>query len=141
MLMHFFLFRLLPHVTSTPPWLLRPMKISTTPTLDLFLFFECICIQFFNSLTCDLRDTMPCQRSLTLTHTHSYLGKQRIFLGVTINLGICLCPHTQIDCNRFTIILALHLYMSILEKLLLVVKTLIKNGAAATLNQQSKILK
>ena len=29
--------------------------------------FECIGIQFFNSLTCDLRDTMPRQRSLTLT--------------------------------------------------------------------------
>ena len=31
-----------------------------------FLFFECLGIQFFSSLTCDLRDTMPCQRSLTL---------------------------------------------------------------------------
>ena len=31
--------------------------------------FECIGIQFFNSLTCDLRDTMPRQRSLTLTLT------------------------------------------------------------------------
>ena len=30
--------------------------------------FECIGIQFFNSLTCDLRDAMPRQRSLTLTH-------------------------------------------------------------------------
>ena len=30
---------------------------------------ECIGIQFFNSLTCDLRDTMPRQRSLTLTLT------------------------------------------------------------------------
>ena len=32
----------------------------------LFCFFECLDIQFFNSLTCDLRDTMPRQRSLTL---------------------------------------------------------------------------
>ena len=31
--------------------------------------FECIGIQFFNSLTCDLRDAMPRQRSLTLTLT------------------------------------------------------------------------
>ena len=30
------------------------------------LFFECIGIQFFNSLTCDLQDAMPHQRSLTL---------------------------------------------------------------------------
>ena len=33
----------------------------------LFYFiFECIGIQFFNSLTCDFRDMMPHQRSLTL---------------------------------------------------------------------------
>ena len=33
----------------------------------LFIYlFECLGIQFFNSLTCDLRDTMPRQRSLTL---------------------------------------------------------------------------
>ena len=30
------------------------------------LFFECLGIQFFNSLTCDLRDTMPRQRAPTL---------------------------------------------------------------------------
>ena len=29
---------------------------------------ECINIQFFNSLTCDLGETMPRQKSLTLTH-------------------------------------------------------------------------
>ena len=35
---------------------------------------------------------------------------------------------TYLDCcNQFTIILGLHLYLSILKKLLLVVKTLIKN--------------
>ena len=32
----------------------------------LAFFFECLGIQFFNSLTCDLRDTMPRQRSPTL---------------------------------------------------------------------------
>ena len=33
----------------------------------LFIYlFEFLGIQFFNSLTCDLRDTMPRQRSLTL---------------------------------------------------------------------------
>ena len=59
-----------PHVTGTPPWLLRPVKVSTSselyPDTWLFFVFECIGIQFFNSLTCDLRDTMPCQRSPTL---------------------------------------------------------------------------
>ena len=34
------------------------------------LFFLCVCeclgVQFFNSLTCDLQDAMPHQRSLTL---------------------------------------------------------------------------
>ena len=32
----------------------------------LFIYFECLGIQFFSSLTCDLQDTMPCQGSLTL---------------------------------------------------------------------------
>ena len=35
-----------------------------------FFFFECIGIQFFNSLACDLQDAMSRQRALTLfTHT------------------------------------------------------------------------
>ena len=46
-----------------------PPALSFVPTLEFFLFFECIGIQFFNFLTCDLWDTMPCQRSLTLTLT------------------------------------------------------------------------
>ena len=29
-------------------------------------FFECLGIQFFNLLTCDLQETMPCQKPLTL---------------------------------------------------------------------------
>ena len=100
----FFLFRPLPRVTGTPPWLLRPMRVSTSselyPDTRLFLFFECIGIQFFNSLTCDLREAMPCQRSLTLTHmtyripcharghSHSYLRKWRISPGVISILGM-----------------------------------------------------
>ena len=32
----------------------------------LFIYFECSGIQFFNSLTCDLCDTMPLHWSLTL---------------------------------------------------------------------------
>ena len=66
--------RPLPCVTCAPPWLLRPMRVSTSSELYpdtwlSFVFFECIGIQFFNSLTCDLRDTIPRQRSLTLTLT------------------------------------------------------------------------
>ena len=65
-----FLFRPLPHVTSTPPWLLRSMRVSTSselyPDTWLFFVFECIGIQFFNSHTCDLRDAMLRQRSPTL---------------------------------------------------------------------------
>ena len=37
-----------------------PPALSSTLTLG---FFECLGIQFFNLLTCDLQDTMPCQRS------------------------------------------------------------------------------
>ena len=56
-------------VTGTPPWLLRPVKVSTSSELYpdmrlLFFFFECLGIQFF--LTCDLWDAMPLQRSLAL---------------------------------------------------------------------------
>ena len=43
-----------------------PPALSSTPILGFFFVFECIGIQFFNSLTCDLRDAMPRQRSLTL---------------------------------------------------------------------------
>ena len=42
----------------------RP-ALSSTSRLGFFLF-ECLGIQFFNLLTCDLRDSMPCQRSPTL---------------------------------------------------------------------------
>ena len=48
-----------------------PPALSSTPTL-CFFFCECLGIQFFNSLTCDLGDTMPRQRSLTL-FTHMWL--------------------------------------------------------------------
>ena len=44
-----------------------PPALSSTLTLGFFFFFvECLGIQFFNSLTCDLWDTMPRQRSHTL---------------------------------------------------------------------------
>ena len=34
--------------------------------LFIYLFFECLGIQFFKSLTCDLRDAMPRHWLLTL---------------------------------------------------------------------------
>ena len=42
-----------------------PPTLSSILTQGYF-FFECLGIQFFNSLTCELRDAMPRQRSLTL---------------------------------------------------------------------------
>ena len=46
-------------------------QLSALPQHQAF-FCECLGIQFFNSLTCDLGDTMPRQRSLTL-FTHMWL--------------------------------------------------------------------
>ena len=43
-----------------------PMHFFCFFFILFFFSFECIGIQFFNSLTCDLPDTIPCQRSLTL---------------------------------------------------------------------------
>ena len=67
-----FLFRPLPHVTGTHCDFSdhlqgSPPALSSTPTLGFFCFFECICIQFFSSLTCDLWHTMPRQGSLSVT--------------------------------------------------------------------------
>ena len=71
--------------------------------------FECVGIQFFNSHTCDLRDAMPRQRSLTHTHVtcgmpcHArghllhptlYLEKWRISPGVIGILSVYLRLHT-----------------------------------------------
>ena len=57
-------------VTGTLHWLLGPVKVSNSselyPDTRLFYFFECLGIQFFNSVTCDLLDAMPCQGSPTL---------------------------------------------------------------------------
>ena len=57
-------------------WLLQTFIFYKTPLGETrclsiylfiyFFFFECLGIQFFSSLTCYLRDTMPCQRSPTL---------------------------------------------------------------------------
>ena len=61
-----------------------PPALSSTPTL-CFFFCECLGIQFFNSLTCDLGDTMPRQRSLTL-FTHMWLTERYATPEVTHTL-------------------------------------------------------
>ena len=112
--MHF-LFRPLPHVSGTPPWLLRPMRVSISSELYpntwlffVFLFFlnaQASSFLIYTHVT-DLRDTMPCQRLLTHTFDlldtmprqrslYTYLGKQRISLGVIDILSRHLCLHTQ----------------------------------------------
>ena len=99
--MHFYLFRPLSHVTGTPPWLLRPMRVSTSselyPNTWLFFVFEYIGIQFFNSLTCDLRNAMPRQRSLTLTliprEAENFPKSDKYFKHVPLpTYLICLSP-------------------------------------------------
>ena len=104
------------HATGTPPWLLRPVTISTSSELypDYFLlptFLECSCIQLFNSpLTKPVdytwQPTTHCAAPVFITECHAmpmvtgcfslnaYLGKQRISLGVTTILSMCLCSHT-----------------------------------------------
>ena len=56
-----------------------------------------------------------------------YLGKQRISLAVVIIPSICLCPHTYFDCNQFAITSRFVFIYVKTAKVLLVVKTLIKN--------------
>ena len=128
--MHFFLFRALPHVTGTPPWLLHPGSdlwgSELYPDTWLFFFFECIGIQFFNSHTCDLRDAMPRQRSLTLTLTVIPREAEDFPRGDNHSKRVPLPTHLAwlqpIHHNsRFSF---MHVNIG---KLLLVVKTLIKN--------------
>ena len=107
-------------------WLLRPLRISASSELyltlaSLILFFECLGIQFFNSLTFYLLDTMSCQGSLTLIPR-----EVEDFLGVIIILGICPCSHTQLDCNQFTITSRFVFIHVKTLNILLMVKTLIK---------------
>ena len=76
---------------------------------------------------CELQDIMPCHCSPGAPHPSPYLGKQRISLGVAITLGICLHSHTQLDCKQFLIHLKFVFIHANIVKILLVVKTLIKN--------------
>ena len=67
-----------------------PPALSSTPTWDYFILFECLSIQFFN-LHSHVTYGMPCHAR---GHSHSCLGKQRISPGVAIILAMCLCSHT-----------------------------------------------
>ena len=110
-----FFFRPLPHVTGTPPQLLRlmkcPLALSSTPTLGFF--FECISIQFFCSplpLTQSVRLPMVAYPSLCSTwclmrchampefttsfQPNPYLGKRRTSPGVIGILSMHLRLHT-----------------------------------------------
>ena len=94
----FFFFWPWPHVTGTPPWLIRLVRVSTSSELypDTWLFFfVCLGIQFFNSLTCDLGDTMPRLRSLTLIprEVENFSRGDRHFKHVPqLTYLICLSP-------------------------------------------------
>ena len=130
---------LLVHATSIPPWLLRPLNVSTSSELYPDYFWLPIFldqgIQFFNSPpfptqsvrlplvaypftaqhVCDLQDTMPYAISHQVLPTQPLLGKQRISLKVTSILSICLCSHIQLDCNQLLIIQDGYLSMSKLK--------------------------
>ena len=55
------------HVKTFVHYLQNSLGRNRMPEhLFIYLFFECSGTQFFNSLTCDLRDTMPRQRLLLL---------------------------------------------------------------------------
>ena len=71
-------------------------------------------------------------------HPHSYPEKQRISLGVTIILGICLSSHTYLVCNLIKLV-----FIPVnTSKALLVVKILIKKTQSSSqTNQQPWILK
>ena len=136
--MHFFpSFWSLIYVTGTPPWLLRPMRVSTSSELypDTWLFFECLGIQLFNLLTCDLQDTMPCQRSPTLIPREAEDFPRGDNHSKYVPLPTYLAWLQPIYYN-FRLIF---IYAKT-AKILLVVKTLIKkNRAAATLISSHKI--
>ena len=84
-------------VTGTPLWLLRPVKVSTSSKLypDTRLFFF-----FFFFLNAQASSFLVHSHVTYGTlchargHSHSYLGKRRIFLGVTGILSMCLRSHT-----------------------------------------------
>ena len=106
------------HAMVTPLWLLRPVKVPISSVLypDYFWlpnFLDCPGIQFFDSLFfwhsqlgCLCLPTLHCAALVWLRGryvtslvtrffpSNPYLGKQRISLGVTSILSMCLCLHT-----------------------------------------------
>ena len=124
----FFHFWPSPRVTSTPPRLLRTVRVSTSSELypNTRLFLNAQTSSFLIRSLVTYR--MPCHAR---DHPHSYLGKQKIFLGVAVILSMCLCPHTWLDCNQFAItprFIFMHVKTA---KVLRVVKTFIKKYRAA----------
>ena len=84
-------------------WLLLTFIFYKTPlgetgclSIDWFIyFFECLGIQFFNSLTCDLRDAMPRHWSLTLLPKEAEdfpWGDRRFKHVPPLTCLICLSP-------------------------------------------------
>ena len=76
---------------------------------------------------CDLQDTMPRHWLPGVSHPNPILGKWRTSLVVAIILSVCLCSHSQLDCNQFVIHLKFEFIHVNIVKVLLVVKNLMKN--------------
>ena len=95
-----------------------PPALSSTLTRGFFLSFEYLGIQFFN-LHLHVTYGMPCH---TRGHSHSYLGKQKISLGVAITLLTYLAWLQPVYHNPKLVFVHVNT-----AKVLLLVKTLIKN--------------
>ena len=131
MLMHFFLAIASCHQHSTlaSQTCEGLRQVWALPRHLASFFFECLGIQFFNSLTCDLQDTMPHQRSPTLIPREAEDFPRGDNHSKHVPLPTYLGWLQPIYYNsRFVFI---HVKTT---KILLVVKTLIKkHRAAATL--------
>ena len=101
-----------------------PPALSSTPTLG---FLECLGIQYFNLLTCDLRDTMPCKRSPTLIPREAEDFPRGYNHSKHVPLPTYLAWLQPIYYNSRLVFI--HAKTA---KVLLVVKTLIKKYKAAT---------
>ena len=125
---YFLFFWPLPHVSGTSPWLLRPVRVSISSELycNTWLFFECLGIQFFNSLTCDLQDTMPHQSSPTLIPREA----ENFFRGDNHSKHVPL-PTYLAWLQPFYYNSRLVFILAKTAKILLVVKTLIKKHRVA----------
>ena len=75
----------------------------------------------------DLWDIMPHHWLPGASHPNPYLGRRRISLEVAIILSKFLQSRTQLNCNQFVIHLKFVFIHANIVKILLVMKTLIKN--------------